>query len=816
MTSERIQTFLKEHVPKYFSGDRYVKPIYLSMCITRAATQVWRETEGEPVSIRRAKFFSRYLDQVPIFIRPFELIVGYHSEDSHAMPFDCFAFDTKIAESYIQEGYVKPNEVDEWKEHLEYWKTRNLKALMTGYLGEELKQAKTWRYMEVLPTEYSSRTQPDHETYLRFGLDEILKMLNEKLERLRNEWDKCKGGSEAVELRLKIADVQAMTVACQAVIRWARRYSKLAKELAEKETNPARKAELFKISEICDWVPANPPRSFHEALQSHWFCFLAYQCMELLCHGTSLRLDEVFWPWYERDVVIEKTLPREKAVELIEELMLHVDELGRPLPLWARRQLQGVNYLATYTIGGVKPEDGSDSCNELTLAILDALDDARIQHPDFKFRWHPKVDPRVFRRVLEVIRSGLGQPSIKNDSVAIEYLMNHYGFTLEEARSWAVVGCVSPAPSIHWGRSRRDAWSVYPAKCLEFAMFNGEDPTLEVGAEERKYLELTTTGGLEQLRMGIETGDAKEFNTFNELLEAFRKQFANVMRKSARIKTIGEYCNSMLCKRPFSSCLFWRSLENCRDIIDVPEKGMPWVNDSTVVDTVDSLISLKNLVFDEKKYRMQDVLKALRANWDGYEDMRTDFIRAPKFGNNEPYADEVAVIVYSMIAEEMAKVYDINNASPMPSGLVITDMYMLAPIIGALPNGRKLGDPLADGGISPHAGYDRNGPLAAVLSASKIDARKQKANVFNQTLTPASIDGDEGLKKFEQYVRTAMLLGLDMIQFSVVDSATLQDAQRHPEKYPTLTVRVSGYNARFIDLGKFVQDAFIQRTENRL
>ena len=196
--------------------------------------------------------------------------------------------------------------------------------------------------------------------------------------------------------------------------------------------------------------------------------------------------------------------------------------------------------------------------------------------------------------------------------------------------------------------------------------------------------------------------------------------------------------------------------------------------------------------------------------------MRQDFINAPKLGNDDDYADEIASQVYELFAEECYKVTDINGQSPMPSGLVLTAVYFLAPLTGALPNGRKLGDLLADGGISPSPGMDKNGPMAAVLSASKIDTRKWKANVFNQKFTPSSLAGESGLRKFQNYVETCLQQGLEMIQFNVVDAPTLRDAQKRPEKYPHLSVRVTGYNARFIDLHPTVQEQVILRTEHTL
>lgn len=797
--TEKIKKFKEQHVPKYFSGDSFVKPLYLSILRTRIYTQVWKETEGEPIGIRRAKAFARYLDNMPIFIHPESLLVGYYTESPDLFQYCIEVADPEIINEYIKAGYVKEEEIDEWREYQKYWSTRNLSSMMRGLLTEEEWEISSTdqKYMECRPTRHTSRTMPDNDVYLEIGLNRRLEIVRQKLDRLHKEREECTDGPKGIEIRLKINDLKAMLMTGEAFLHWVDRYSQLAKKKAEEEKDPQRKEELEQISEICKWVPANPPRNFWEALQSHWITMMGYHMIEHACHGTSYRLDQILWPFYEKDVLIDKTLSREKALELMENYLLLVDELGHPLGTAFRRLNQGVNYLATYTIGGVKPEDGSDACNELTILILDAMDELRLSHPDFKFRWHPKVNPKVWRRVCEVVRSGLGQPSIKNDRQIIAGLMNNYGFNLEEARSWANIGCISPGISRYWGTAKRDAFSISPAKYLEFALENGWDKVF-------------------QKQVGPKTGDAAKFTSFEELLEAFRKQLAWGVRKAMQIKNVGEYCNKALLKRPFASLFYHRALDAERDIMDAPNKGIPWVNVPGTVDTVDSLITLKKLVFEEKKYTMGEVVKALRANWEGYKEMRREFINATKFGNDDAFADDVAKQTYAVIADEFRKVTDLDGASPTPSGLVVTWMFLFAPYIGALPNGRKLNDPLADGGCSPHAGYDRNGPMAAILSTSKLELEKWKAAIFNQKLTPSSIAGESGLRKFQNYIETALNLGLDMIQFNVVDSNMLKEAQERPEQYQNLVVRVSGYNARFVDLAKFVQDAVIERTEHEL
>jgi pyruvate-formate lyase len=797
MLSKRIKQFKDEHITKVFCKDGYVNPVYLSIFRSRAITEVWKETEGEPTTLRKAKALVRYLDTMPLFIRPTETIVGFYAEDPHALPMTIEATDADMIRLMVASNQVKPEDKEEWGQLVDYWEHRGLSKLTLSLLNEEEKELPkhVYGYCEALPSMYTSRAQAEYDLVLDHGFKGIIEILQGKYEALAVARQEATG-REGLEIAHQMVDLRAMIMCDEAVIRLSKRYSQLATDLAKKETDKARKQELLDIAERCAHVPENPPRNFLEAIQSHWLSFQVCHMIEYLSHGTSLRLDQLFWKWYKDDVIDKKTTTRERALEVLEEFLLKVDEMGRPLPDLGRKILQGTNFMATYTIGGVHT-DGSDACNDTTMLILDAIQDLNLSHPDFKFRWHPKVNPKAYSRALEVVSLGVGQPSIKNDEVVIPGLMEHFGFTLEEARSWAVVGCISPAPTLHWGRARRDAWSVSPAKYLELTFGNGVDPI---------------TGK----KLGLETGDPTQFENFNEFYEAYTKQFRKAMQLSARIKAIAQEAENALCKRPFLSTMFTRCWESCRDVMDTKDLGMPWVNDPGIVDTIDSLIGIKKLIYDDKKYSMAEVIKALKADWVGYETMRQDFINTPKYGNNDDYADAVAVRTYTMVADEMSKVHDLFGQSPQPSGLIVTFMFALADKTGALPNGRKLGDPMADAGISPHAGYDKNGPMAAILSASKVDARKQKANIFNQKLTPACIKGTAGQKKFQDYVTSTMKLGLDMLQFNVIDAVTLKAAQATPEQYKDLVIRISGYNSKFVELDKFVQDAVILRTEHTL
>ncbi len=798
MPSPRIERFMKDHVTKVFCKDGYVNDVHLSILRSRVMTEVWKETEGEWQTIRKAKAISKYLDTMPLFIRPDDTIVGFYAEDPYALPISIEAASTKMVRSMVETGLVKPDEKDEYLEIADYWDKRGMgyqiKALLTPEEIEWGIQNKA--YGEFAGDEYTSRAQAEYDIVLENGMSGILGRLKTKYDEVLKAREEETSGPKNIELNKQRLDLEAMIMSAEAIIHFANRYSALAKDMAEKETNAARKKELLEISERCAYVPEFPARNFKDAVQSYWLCFQVVHMIEYLSHGTSQRLDQTFIKWYDKDVLEEKSLLREDALDTMEELLLKLDEMGRPLPIMSRKTLQGTNFMATYTIGG-QNSDGTDACNETTMLILDALADMKISHPDFKFRWHPNVNKKIYARALEVVSLGIGQPSIKNDEMVIKGLVDHFGFTVEEARTWAVVGCISPAPTMHWGRARRDAWSVFPMKMMELAFFNGIDPV---------------TG----YDWDLHTGDPRNFKTFDEFFDAFTKQFALAMRRTARIQAIKMEVENKMCKRPCLSLLFERSLESGRDIMDTFDKGMPWVNDPGIVDSVDSLVGLKSLVFDQKKYTMDQVCAALKADWEGYAEMQQDFINAPKYGNNDDYADSVAVRTYTMVADEMSKVTDGLGQSPMPSGLIVTFMFSLAPFMGALTNGRKKGDPLVDGGISPAAGMDRNGPMNAILSATKIDAAKQKANIFNQKLTPSCIKGPAGQKKFQDYVTSIMDLGLDMVQFNVIDASTLLDAKAHPDNYRDLVVRISGYNAKFVELDLFVQDAVIARTQHSL
>jgi len=524
------------------------------------------------------------------------------------------------------------------------------------------------------------------------------------------------------------------------------------------------------------------------------------------CHPGSFKPDDLLWEWYERDVIKEKTLDRLTAAEIIACWAAKYHEtagFGMTRFGGLKKSGQGTRDYTVWTIGG-QDGHGKDATNELTLLILDVWDGYRLHFPDLKFRWFPGTKKDDFKRVCEVVKTGLGLPSLRNDPLAIETLLTQFPgeLTLEQARQWGIVGCNTPGCTVDSkGPCRREVGYAEIEKAPEFALFNGRDP--EPGFEWVKT---------------IETGDPTKFKDFEEFYQAWLKQYMWFVNTELRYRDMCMEQMEEHCRMPFVSLLYESCMESGLDCLNDPTLGR-FSFQSIVgwVDSIDSLAGLKYLIYDKKKYTMEELLKALKADWEGYEDMRQDFRNAPKFGNDNDYADEIMVRatndIYQLCTEQT---FDRKGYPVYPNMLPVSRMFQCAPYVGALPNGRKRGDQLCDGGINPHADFDKSGAWARIRSALKVDQSKARAYIYNQRLEFSSVEGEAGLNKFADYCWTAMEEGQVQMQFNFVSSEMLRDAQKNPDKYPYLTVRVSGYNAFFTQLPVFMQKAVSDRVEQKL
>ncbi|HEY3314231.1 MAG TPA: pyruvate formate lyase family protein [Bacillota bacterium] len=795
--SSRTRRLKDSLISKSFMGDKFKEPVFIDPEKARLYTESWKTTEGLPTVLRRAKAFEHILDHCAVVILENELIVGYPGSGTAALLYSPER-PRRIVEELIDHGYVRDEDKAEVLELADYWAGKTPRDMMARYFStEEMAILNSRRLIWALGADYTQRAMPDHDYVFAHGLEGIINKLQMAMDQVQVEMVAVENLVRLPELAQKRDFYEAAIISCRAAIRWARRHAQLARYLAGREADPVRQLELEGIAEVCDHVPARPPKTFQEAVQAHYFIWLLTHFYDHECHGTSERIDQILWPAYRSSVIENREINREQAQELLECLWIKITSCGRLLPSDTRQSHQGTNMVNAYTIGG-QLADGTDACNELTEVILDATSSIRVNQPSLAFRYHSHASEAAVLKALQVIQTGMGMPSFKNDDVAIPSLMD-MGYTLKEARDWALIGCMSPGVVGRWGRVRRNAWHITVTKSLEAALNDGRDM-------------------LNGLRLGPETGDPSTFASYEDLLKAFREQVRYALRLGMRMHNISLWLQAEYFPRPFLSALFERSIEHGRDLMGTGDKSVPWINIlGGAVDTADALAALKKLVFEEKVIDLPSLVEILRNDWEGHEDLRQRFLNAPKFGNDDDYVDTVAARdLYGLVIEEMSQLRDTWGVTPKCLPQAVSGVWSMGKVTAALPNGRHKGDPLADGGISPNIGSDHNGPTAVLASVAKIDHLAHKAILLNQRFTPSAFAGDKGKRNFLAYMKTWHDYQIDHVQFNMVDSATLRKAQLEPEKHRDIMVRVAGYSAYFVELDQGVQDHIIARTGQEL
>jgi len=752
--------------------------------------------------MRKAKSLAHVLDNISIFITDHAQLVGYPGSGPHTVVWRIDGSSMLNEEVYNEPGvHDEPEEItlkkvselsQQWAGEAAIDKLANLLdpedavKFMSGAIG--------WG----TPSSAVSYSTKDYEYIMtgRRGFEDIIQEIDARVEEAE-ERTIGKPGPDILPLYKKIQNWDAMKLILEAAIRFAKRYARLARIVAENyESDPKRKEELLKIAETCAQVPAKAPRSLQESLQLDHFVQVINR-IESLEGAWPARPDYYHGPYYDKDVNVEKKLTKEEAMDLVGEFLIRAHEIGLFTPRWAREGLQGITGTWVWTIGGVKP-DGTDACNDMTIALLQAARLVRVSNPTFGFRWHPKVKDEVMRECFECIRQGLGYPSLRNDPVLVQNAMHWHGHPLEEARLWLHQACMSPCPPTKHGCQpfRMASATANCAKIIEYALNNGYDNV--VG-----------------MQMGPKTGDPREFADFEQVFQAWVKQMEWLFGLLVRTVNFGRFMDPELYGRPFLSSTSERSVESGVDVCSPEgERGNAWITAFTWVENADSLAAIKKLVFDDKKYTMNQLATAMEANWEGYEEMRLDFVRnAPKWGNDDDYVDDIMIRCLRECARfsKEIKCPSGNNWPILPENVSGNIHY--ANIVGSLPNGRRLGDALYDGGISPGPGLDKKGPTAVLKSCGKIDhVADGRAFLLNQRLSPTQLQGETGYGLWKAYVKSWADLGLDHVQFNVVSDQTLRAAQKDPEKYSEVIVRVAGYSAHFVDISRKTQDNIIQRT----
>lgn len=762
----------------------------VKLCIERARlfTESYKETEGEPMIMRRAKALSKTLENMTIWIQDEELIVGGVASD----PYSVISYPELYwswLEKALDDGYrhlLNEKEKEELKEIHRFWQKRAVHGMERDLLPDDIRQY--WRWNGAAYWTYNwDMALPDYERLLRVGLKGLFKEAEDRLEEIKTSRD-----IDAKEYVEQKRFLEAVRIALEAGIDFGERYAEKARELAKVEKDEKRRKELERIAEVCQRVPENPARSFHEALQSFFLVHLIANFIELPLIGLGVRLDQVMYPYYKKDIE-QGNVTREEAQELIECLWVKFQEQGflHP-PMWSGVGGGGLAW-QNVTIGGVTPK-GEDATNELTYMILEATRSLQTIQPPLELRYHDKTPRELTLKAIDVMATGVAQPALFNDKVVIPLLLRE-GFSIEEARNYVISNCMFwtiPGKNMPY---RAGIGFVMLTKCLELALNRGRDK-------------------FSGRQIGYPTADPSTFASIEDILEAYLQQYRFFCEKLVYISDIADALLEEHLPRPFLSALLNGCIQKGKDCTKSSEYPRRPLLITGAVNVADSLAAIKKIVFDEKRATLGELLQATRDNFDGKEDLRQMVLSAPKFGNDDDYVDSIAREVFYRTTEETGKFRTYGGLPLCLDGTIAATGYSFAIDTGATPDGRKDREPYHDGTISPVQGRDKNGPTAVLKSVSKIDPLLSHNHLFNQRFSPEFLTGaNKGV--FADYLKTWSDLGIHHIQFNVIDAAVLRDAQQHPEKYANLIVRVCGYAAYFVDLSKGLQDDIIRRTEQR-
>jgi formate C-acetyltransferase len=564
--------------------------------------------------------------------------------------------------------------------------------------------------------------------------------------------------------------------------------------MAENEDDPVRKKELEEIAEVCRYVPAHAPRTFREALQMYWFVHLGIitelNTWDSFCPG---KLDQHLYPFYRKELEAG-SLNRNKAKELLECFWIKFNNQPAPPKVGITLEESG-----TYTdfcninIGGITP-DGADGVNDVSYLLLDIIKDMRILQPSTNVQISRKNPDRFVIEAARVIREGMGFPSVFNTDAVVKELLRQ-GKSIEDARCGGTSGCVEV------GCFGKEAYILTGyfnfVKVLEITLHNGVDPR---------------TGK----KIGIETGDPTKFETFDELLDAFRDQLHHFVDIKVRGNNVIERLYAKYMPATFMSIIIDDCIKKGKDYnAGGARYNSRYIQAVGIGSITDSLSAIKYHVFDNDNMSFKKLMEVIDADFEGYERERLIFLnKTPKYGNDDEYADEIMLRVFNIGHDEINDRPTVNGGRYRIEMLPTTCHVYFGAVCGAMPDGRRAGIPLSEG-ISPVQGADKKGPTAVIKSASKMDHLKTGGTLLNQKFTPEIVEGEDGLKNMKSLIRAYFKLDGHHIQFNIVRGDILREAQKNPEKYNNLIVRVAGYSDYFNNLNKDLQDEIIQRTEHK-
>lgn len=760
----------------------------------RLLTHFYQSDLAQKVSIpeARALAFKHIIENKAICINEGELIVGERGpapKVTPTYPEVCLhtLADLEVLNSREKISFAVSEETRQiyQEEIIPFWQGKSIRDLIFEKVTEDWKAA----YYAGVFTEFMEQRAPGHtvldDKIYKKGMLDFKKEIQNAITAL-DFYNDMEAFDKGEELR-------AMEIAADALIIFANRHAQKLRALAVEESDSERKKELEQMAEICLWVPANTPRTFWEALQHYWFVHLGV--ITELNPWDSFnpgRLDQHLYPFYKAEVEAG-TLDKERARELLQAFWVKFNNQPAPPKMGVTAQES-----STYTdfclinIGGVKA-NGADASNELSYLILDVIEEMRLLQPSSMVQLSKKNPDQLIKHALKIIKTGFGQPSIFNTEAIVQELVRQ-GKSVEDARNGGASGCVEA------GAFGKEAYILTGyfnlTKILELTLFNGIDPR---------------TGQT----LGLCTGEALDFVSFDELLAAFKKQLNHFIDIKIKGNNIIERIYAKYLPAPFLSLLIDDCISRGKDYnAGGARYNTSYIQGVGLGSITDALASIKYNVFDEQKITMAELLQALQNNFRHSEKMRRMFIHeTPKYGNDNDYAD--------VLAQEVFQIYfDAVDGRPNTKGgkhrinlLPTTSHVYFGSVIGAMPDGRMACEPLSEG-ISPVQGADRKGPTAVLKSAAKIDHIKTGGTLLNQKFTPQLLADERGLNKLGHLIRSYFRMDGHHIQFNVVTAQMLREAQKNPEKYRDLIVRVAGYSDYFVDLSVQLQNEIISRTEH--
>jgi len=756
-------------------------------------TAFYRENEGRySAPVMRAMAFRHLCQHKAIHIGDGELIVGERGPAPKATPtfpeLTCHSLDDlSILNSREKTPYAVPPEAFAiYQERvIPYWRGRSMRDRIFAAMDEEWLAA----YEAGIFTEFMEQRAPGHTVLdgkvYRKGMLDLQREIDERLRSLDLLND-----AEAYHRREQL---KAMRIAADAAILFASRHADLAERMASAEPDPARRAELRRIAAVCSWVPAHAPRSFHEALQMYWFCHLGV--ITELNGWDSFNpghLDQHLFPFYLQGIA-DGSLTRQSAKELLECFWIKFNNHPAPPKVGVTAEESG-----TYTdftninLGGLTP-DGRNAVNELSYLLLEVIDEMHLLQPGNNVRISRQTPDEFLRAACRVIRKGYGFPSVFNADAVVQELVRQ-GKSLEDAREGGTSGCVEA------GAFGKEAYILTGylnlPKLLELALHNGADPR---------------TGK----QLGPRTGDPRAFRSTGELFDAWRAQLHQFVEVKVRGSQIIERMYAAHAPAPFLSLLIDDCIAKARDYNDGGARyNTSYIQGVGIGTLTDSFAAVDRLVFGQGGLAMAHLLEATDANFHGHQRLRQALLnRAPKYGNDDDTADRWMLQCFNAFVAEVDGRPNTRGGTYHVDMLPTTCHVYFGSVTGATPDGRLAGTPLSEG-ISPVQGADRCGPTAVLRSAGKMDHLKTGGTLLNQKLTPKVLEGEEGVEKLAGLIRAYFAMNGHHIQFNVVTADTLRAAQRNPEAYRGLIVRVAGYSDYFCDLSRALQDEIIARTEH--